>query len=134
MISRFMVAALCVLGPLTAGAAMQGFLGHAVGRIVTALGSGQSPPNVGQESGSSPCSNIVAIAGAPVNCSNLTPQQRKMIEAIPGLLKKMLTNQLDPAAVNAALDQIKKHMDEISKTLEKHDADQAERRETEEKR
>ena len=74
MISRFMVAALCVLGPLTAGAAMQGFLGHADGRIVTALGSGQSPPNVGQESGSSPCSNIVAIAGVTVNCSNLTPQ------------------------------------------------------------
>jgi hypothetical protein len=66
--------------------------------------------------------------------SNLTPQQRKMIEAIPGLLKKMLMNQLDPAAVNASLDQIKRNMDEISKTLEQHDADQAERRVTEEKR
>jgi hypothetical protein len=99
----------------------------------SALGSGQSPPDVGQESGAAPCSNIVAIAGATVNCSNLTPEQRKMIEAIPGLLKKMLTNQLDPAAVNAALDQIKKHMDGIGKTLEKHDAGEAERRETEER-
>lgn len=77
----------------------------------SAFGLSQSPPNVGQESDGNPCTNIVAIAGVTVNCSNLTPQQRKMIEAIPGLLKKMLTNQLDPAAVNAALDQIKKNMD-----------------------
>ncbi len=82
----------------------------------SALGSGQSPPNVGQESDGNPCSNIAAITGATVNCSNLTPQQRKMIEAIPGLLEKMLSNQLDPAAVSAALDQIKQHMDESGKT------------------
>lgn len=60
-----------------------------------------------QESIRSSCSNIVALAGsANVNCSSLTPQQQKIIEEIPSLLKKILVNQLDPSLVMAKLDQL----------------------------
>ena len=69
----------------------------------------QNPPTVTQEAKSSPCSNIVALAGdVKVNCSSLTPAQEKLIEGIPALLHKMLANQLDPNAVMAKLDEILK--------------------------
>src|SRR6266576_557616 len=67
---------------------------------------GQSP-GVKQDAKNSPCSNIVAVAGnASVNCSSLTPQQRRIIEGIPSVLNKILANQLDPDAVMTKLDEI----------------------------
>src|SRR5580700_3438232 len=78
--------------------------------ILFALASkavGQQPPTVTQEAKSSPCSNIIALAGdVKIDCSSLTPAQQKLIEGIPGLLHKILANQLDPNVVTAKLDEI----------------------------
>ncbi len=76
------------------------------------IGYSQAAPGVKQEAKDSPCANIVALAGtsggnATINCSSLTPQQRKIIETIPSLLRTLLANQLDPKAINAKLDEIK---------------------------
>jgi hypothetical protein len=62
---------------------------------------------VKQEATNSQCTNIVALAGSgSINCSSLTARQRKIIEGIPSVLNKILTNQLDPDAVMAKLDEI----------------------------
>lgn len=74
----------------------------------------QITPGLKQESKNSPCSNIVALAGnATINCSSLTPTQRKIIEAIPSVLHKILINQLDPDAVMVKLDEILQGVREI---------------------
>lgn len=68
-------------------------------------------PTVKQDSKNSPCSNIVALSGTlTVNCSSLTPAQKRIIEGIPALLNKILANQLDPSAVMDKLDEILRHV------------------------
>lgn len=70
-------------------------------------GRSQTQPNIKQEAKGTSCSNIVALAGnATVNCSSLTPAQRKLIESIPSVLNKILVNQLDPEVVMKKLDEI----------------------------
>jgi hypothetical protein len=70
--------------------------------------SGQTKPTIRQHAKNSACSNIVALAGnVNINCSSLTPEQRKLINGIPDVLRKLLANQIDPKAVLVALDQIK---------------------------
>jgi hypothetical protein len=55
----------------------------------------------------------VAIAGnVSVKCSSLTPAQQKIIEGIPEVLNKILSNQLD---INLVMDKL----DEIAKAVEK---------------
>jgi hypothetical protein len=77
------------------------------------LGSSQTP-SVKQDAKDVSCSNIVALAGnATVNCSSLTPQQRKILEGIPAVLNKILASQLDPEAVMMKLDEIQKGVNEI---------------------
>ena len=69
----------------------------------------QSPstPNVKQDVKNSSCSNIVALAGSvEVNCSSLTPAQQKLIASIPGMLHKIIADQLDPQVVMQKLDEI----------------------------
>jgi hypothetical protein len=71
------------------------------------LGLSQTQPSVKQEAKDTSCSNIVALAGnVSVNCSSLTPAQRKLIQSIPAVLNKILANQLDPEAVMRKLDEI----------------------------
>jgi hypothetical protein len=67
----------------------------------------QNPPAIRRKSENTSCSNVVALAGnVNVNCSSLTSTQRKLIESIPGVLNKILANQLDPTAVMSKLDEI----------------------------
>ncbi|MGA2962121.1 MAG: hypothetical protein ABSD96_10640 [Candidatus Korobacteraceae bacterium] len=83
--------------------------------IATAICSfGQTAPSVKQQARDSACSNIVALAGnVNINCSSLTPTERKLIEGIPAVLNKILANQLDPAAVMAKLDEIGKDVKQL---------------------
>jgi hypothetical protein len=68
------------------------------------LGTSQTP-SVKQDAKDASCSNIVALAGnATVNCSSLTPQQRKILEGIPAVLNKILASQLDPDSLMAKLE------------------------------
>jgi hypothetical protein len=77
--------------------------------VAGAYGLSQTPPSVKQEAKDSVCSNIVALSGnVSINCSSLTPAQRKLIENIPAVLNKILANQLDPDVVMAKLDEILK--------------------------
>ena len=67
----------------------------------------QALPSVTQDRKNSQCSNIVALAGnVSVNCSSLTAAQRKLIESIPALLHKLLSEQPDPKIVMDKLDEI----------------------------
>jgi hypothetical protein len=71
------------------------------------LAHGQTIPTVQQKSERSTCTNIVALTGnVKVNCSNLTPDQKKMLERIPALLKKILANQGDSNALMDKMDEI----------------------------
>jgi len=89
-------------------------------------GPSQTPSTVTQKSKDSACSNIVALAGnVDVKCSSLTPAQQKIIDCIPGVLNKILSNQLDVSLVMAKLDEllsetknIKQGVDEIRKKQE----------------
>jgi hypothetical protein len=75
---------------------------------------GQNPSTVTQEAKSSQCSNIVALAGdVKIDCTSLTPAQQKLVESIPGLLHKILVNQLDPNTVTTKLDEILKEVRRI---------------------
>ncbi len=68
---------------------------------------GQSMPNLEQNSAKSACSNIVALSGdVNINCSSLTPQQKKTLDTIPAILRKILANQIDTKAVMDKLDEI----------------------------
>ena len=69
----------------------------------------QTPPKITQKAKDTTCSNIVALAGnIDIKCSSLTPTQKKLIESIPALLNKIISNQLDPNAVMEKLDEILK--------------------------
>src|ERR1017187_709758 len=75
---------------------------------VAVLSSGQVSPTVKQIAKNSPCANIVALSGAKVDCSNLTPAQKKALDSIPSILKLALTDQ-------DYLDAIMRKLDEISR-------------------
>jgi hypothetical protein len=72
------------------------------------LALAQTLPTIKQDATNASCSNIVALAGSKVNlnCSNLTPGQRKALDGIPAILNKILSDQLDPEAVMKKLDEI----------------------------
>jgi hypothetical protein len=73
---------------------------------VAAIANGQTTPTVTQTAAQSSCVNIVALSGAKVDCSTLTPAQKKALENIPSILKMALENQ-------EYLDEIMKKLDEI---------------------
>jgi hypothetical protein len=60
---------------------------------IAAFASGQATPTVHQTAARSSCSNIVALSGAKVDCSNLTPAQKKALESIPAIMKMAIENQ-----------------------------------------
>jgi hypothetical protein len=68
---------------------------------------GQSALSANQTAMKSSCSNIVALSGAKVDCSNLTPAQMKALQSIPEILKTALENQ-------GYLDAIMKKLDELA--------------------
>jgi hypothetical protein len=59
----------------------------------SAIAGGQTAPTVNQTASQSPCANIVALSGAKVDCSNLTPAQKKALESIPAILKATLEDR-----------------------------------------
>jgi hypothetical protein len=78
------------------------------------LGLCQTSPTVKQDAKDTTCSNIVALSGnVSINCSALTPAQRKLIESIPAMLNKILAQQLDPDAVMAKLDEIQRGLTDL---------------------
>lgn len=63
--------------------------------------------SIKQESKGGACSNIVALVGnVSLNCTDLSATEKRIIDSIPALLKKILASQLDPDAVMAKLDEI----------------------------
>jgi hypothetical protein len=75
--------------------------------FMTTGAHGQSMPNLEQNSAKSACSNIVALSGdVNINYSSLTPQQKKTLDTIPAILRKILANQIDTKAVMDKLDEI----------------------------
>lgn len=68
--------------------------------------SGQTTPTMHQTAENSPCANIVALSGANVDCSSLTPEQERLLRNIPGLLKKILDKQPDLVGLKNEMDQI----------------------------
>jgi hypothetical protein len=84
--------------------------------VATAV-SGQTTPKVEQNSDKSSCSNIVALAGnVNVNCSSLTPEQKKLLEKIPILLNRILANQGDPKAISDKLDEVLDALSNLNQT------------------
>jgi hypothetical protein len=72
-----------------------------------AFAYGQSTPTVQQKSEKSTCTNIIALTGnVNINCSNLTPEQKKLLERIHILLKRILANQDDSKALMDKMDEI----------------------------
>jgi len=68
---------------------------------------GQSIPNLEQNSAKSGCSDIVALAGdVTINCSSLTSEQKKTLDTIPAILRKILAKKIDTKAVMDKLDEI----------------------------
>lgn len=81
---------------------------------VSICSPGQTPPSIKQESKDSTCSNIVALAGnIDIKCSNLTPAQRKIIEGIPAILNKILSNQIDPSVLMDKLEEISRDVKSV---------------------
>jgi hypothetical protein len=78
--------------------------------LITAASTfGQGAPTLQQHADRSRCSNIVALAGnVNLNCSSLTPAQKKILDSIPALLNKILSNQLNSDAIMQKLDEILK--------------------------
>jgi hypothetical protein len=67
----------------------------------------QTMPKVEQNSDKSSCSNILALAGdVNINCSALTPEQKKTLASIPSILRKILANEIDTKAVMDKLDEL----------------------------
>jgi hypothetical protein len=60
---------------------------------IATFANSQTAPVVTQTASQSPCANIVALSGAKVDCSHLTPAQAKALENIPAILKTALENQ-----------------------------------------
>ena len=73
-----------------------------------AFAIGQTAPTVHQTATRSSCSNIVALSGAKVDCSNLTPAQKKALENIPAILKMALANQDYLDSIMAKLNEMSK--------------------------
>jgi hypothetical protein len=73
---------------------------------IATLANGQATPTVDQMAKNSPCSNIVALSQAKVDCSALTPEQQKILKSIPSLLKKILDKEPDLTALKAEMDQM----------------------------
>jgi hypothetical protein len=84
---------------------------------VTTSVHSQSPATIHQSAPKSSCANIVALAGAEVNCSNLTPTQKKALENIPAILKMALNNQDYLDAIMAKLDEISKAQSPVQQTV-----------------
>jgi len=75
--------------------------------FVAIVAHGQTVPNLDQNSAKSACSNIVALAGdVTINCSSLTSEQKKTLDTIPAILRKILAKQIDTKAVMDKLDEI----------------------------
>ena len=75
---------------------------------VAASAYGQTTPTVHQTATQSSCSNIVALSGAKVDCSHLTPAQKKAMENIPDILKLALSNHDYLDAILAKLNEMSK--------------------------
>jgi hypothetical protein len=73
---------------------------------VVGTASGQAAPNVNQTATRSNCSNIVALSGAKVDCSHLTPEQSKALANIPAILKMAIENQSYLEAIKAKMDEM----------------------------
>ena len=72
------------------------------------LGQKQTP-SIQQNSKGGNCSNIIALTGnVSINCSSLTPKQKKIIDGLPAILDKILANGIDSDLVLAKLDEILK--------------------------
>jgi hypothetical protein len=85
----------------------------------TILSSSQTPSNINQKAKNSTCSNIVALAGnVNVKYSSLTPAQKKLIESIPALLNKIISNQLDPNLLMKKIDEMEASVKEIHEQQE----------------
>jgi hypothetical protein len=75
--------------------------------FIATVAHGQSTPKIEQNSNKSVCSNIVALTGdVHINCSSLTPEQKKTLDTIPAILRKILANEIDPKTVMEKLDEI----------------------------
>ncbi len=72
-------------------------------------GFAQGQPPINQEAVKSNCSNIIALVGnVKIDCSNLSPAQKKALEDIPAILKMALANQDYLDAIMAKLEEISK--------------------------
>ncbi len=77
---------------------------------VATIASSQTVPNVQQKSDKSTCSNILALTGnININCSSLTPAQKKALESIPKVLRMAMTNQDYLNAIMVKLDEMSKN-------------------------
>jgi len=77
-----------------------------LGFLLIGIAKGQNTPT-NQRASYSNCANIVALAGdVKINCSSLTPEQKKMLGRIPNLLNQLLVKQLDPDVVMPKLEEI----------------------------
>jgi hypothetical protein len=86
---------------------------------VVIFGFSQKPATITQKTQDSTCSNIVALAGnASIKCSSLTPTQKKLIESIPALLNKIISNQLDPNLLIKKIDEMEASVKEIHEQQE----------------
>jgi hypothetical protein len=74
---------------------------------LAACSNGQNIPTVHQTATHSSCVNIVALSGAKVDCSNLTPAQKRALESIPAILKAAIEDR-------SYFDAIIKKLDEMS--------------------
>jgi hypothetical protein len=75
--------------------------------LIAATARCQSIPGGQQKSEYSNCSNIIALAGdVNINCSTLTPEQKRILERIPAILNKILKSQNDEKAMMDKLDEI----------------------------
>jgi hypothetical protein len=67
------------------------------------LGYGQKLPSLSQHSDNSICSNIVVAGDLTLNCTALTPAQKRIIDGLPAQTKKILKDGLDAKAAIAKL-------------------------------
>jgi hypothetical protein len=83
--------------------------------LVVATAYGQTKLKIEQNSEKSSCSNIVTLAGnTNINCSSLTPEQKKLLDRIPVFLNRILANQGDPKVISDKLDEILEALSRIN--------------------
>jgi hypothetical protein len=90
--------------------------------VITLCGSvlAQAVPGITQDAKNSSCSNIVALVGSvSLDCSSLTPAQKKIIDSIPSLLHKIIAQQLDPKLVMEKLDEIIANQEKQAEAIRK---------------